>query len=70
MIIVLLLLIGLILYLSYIYQAESLARISKAFSGGFNSLGKSEEETVRCPNCKKKIKRSTIPYCSDCDIYF
>lgn len=70
MIIMLFALIGLILYLSYIYQAESLTRISQAFSQGFSSLGKAEDETVRCPNCKKKIKRSDSPYCSDCKIHF
>lgn len=70
MIILLLLLIGLMLYLSYIYQAESLSRISQAFSRGFGSLGKTEDETVRCPNCRKKIKRSDSPYCSDCGIHF
>lgn len=69
-IVVLLVLIGLMLYLSYIYQAESLTRISQVFSRGFGSLGKAEDETVRCPNCNKKIKRSDSPYCSDCKIHF
>lgn len=70
MIIVLLVITGFVLYLTFRYKTESLSRGSRALSHGLDSLGNEEENSVRCPKCSKRIKRSDSPYCSDCHVYF
>ncbi len=70
MIIVLLILTGFILYLSFKYKTKSLNIGSRAVAHGLSSLGKEEEGYLHCPKCSKRVKRTNNTYCSNCNLYF
>lgn len=61
---------ALLLFLSYKFQIRLLLLGSKVVAQGFKVLGKEEDDYVTCPNCSKKVKRTSEPYCSKCDLYF
>ncbi|EXJ24446.1 hypothetical protein ADIAL_0185 [Alkalibacterium sp. AK22] len=69
-IIIVLLLTGFMMFLSFKYMTRSLNMGSRIFSRGFSSLGSEEDQRVTCPNCGRQVRRTDNPYCSRCNTSF